>query len=89
MKFDVVQMTKGRQRTNISIQTLSPKPTSIELNEIANYSINYVRKSANPVPLASVAFQLRNYLGDSVDNTQWFGYGSFKNLLLQLDLDKS
>lgn len=87
VKVDVIQTTKGRQGINISIQTLSPKPLVIELNEIANYIINFVRKSANPVPLATIAFQLRNYLGDSVDNTQWFGYGSFKNLLLQLDLE--
>ncbi len=86
VKVDVIQTTKGRQGINISIQTSSPKPSTLELSEIANYITNFVRKSANPVPLATVAFLLRNYLGDSVDNTQWFGYGSFKNLLLQLDL---
>lgn len=86
--FTVFETRLGRQAENISLQTstLTNKPSVIP-GELSGYIINYVKSSPAPVSMGKLALQVRTHFGDSVSNTQWFGCGTFKNLLNQLDLE--
>ena len=87
VRFTVIETRLGRQAENISLQTTTEANKAAKVpDELSGYIVNYIKSSPNPVSMAKVAHQVRNYFGDNVSNTQWFGYGTFKNLLSQLDL---
>ena len=85
--FDIMETTKRRQGINISRPQVPRPIRSVQLDELASYVVSYVKSSVMPVSMAKLAYQIRSHFGDNISNTQWFGYGTFKNLLLQLDLE--
>jgi cold shock CspA family protein len=88
VRFTVIETRLGRQAENISLKVAADLNKATKLpDELSEYVVKYVKSSPSPVPMAKVAHQVRNYFGDNVSNTQWFGYGTFKNLLSQLDLE--
>lgn len=84
--FEVLDSPNGRRAININVPPALPRVNEKSLQDIADYVIRYVNSSPTSVSLAKMAFQIRIHFGDSVSNTQWFGYSTFKNLLLELDL---
>ena len=83
---DIIQTVKGRQAINLSLQTVPVQTATRNLDEITGYILNYVHESSEAVQMGTLASQLRSHFGDSVSNTQWFGYGTFKKLLLKLNM---
>jgi len=84
--FDLVNTPRGREAINIRAHTPTTAQLTPNLDEVAQYVVDLVRARPAPAPLAAVAFAIRNHFGDVAFNTQWFGYGSFKDLLFDLDL---
>lgn len=84
--FNLVSTPKGRQALNVGAKQVIVKPSTEQLDEVAKYVISYVQNSDIPISLGALATQIKNHFGDTVTNTQWYGYGGLKSLLLQLNL---
>lgn len=84
--FDLVDTPRGREAINIRFYTSTTAQLTPNLNEVARYVVELARSAPAPTPLATVAFAIRNHFGDVALNTQWFGFGSLKDLLFDLDL---
>ena len=86
VEFNLIVTTKGRQATNIIVPELTVFVLQDQLQRLSTYVVETVKSSDSPIPLAILASQIRNYFGDNITNTQWFGFGKFKNLLQHLEL---
>jgi hypothetical protein len=84
--FDLLLTPNGKLATNIIPPELPVFIQEDQLHEISDYVINYVKSSDIPIEIGTLSVQMRNYFGDRVANTQWFGYRKFKNMLQHLDL---
>lgn len=79
--FASIQLTTQGEYLN------SDKLTIINIkNDMANLIIQIVKEAKSKVPMASLAFAVRNNFDDYLENNDWLGYGSFKELLISLDL---
>jgi uncharacterized LabA/DUF88 family protein len=66
---------------------ISKKITSKDIKEeMANLIIQIVKEAKTKVPMSSLAFAVKRNFNDYLDNNGWLGSGSFKELLISLNL---
>jgi cold shock CspA family protein len=86
IEFDIINTPTGRQAINVRVPQITYKVDPQQLNQLRDYVSDLIQNSVSPISLGLLAGQIQNHFGDSIKNTQWLGYGSFKGLLQKLDL---
>lgn len=89
MKRSVAQselIIERQQATQESEVPIASVPASL-LPKISQFIVQTVQKSSAPLALAALAQNLKNYFGSELNFDDWLGFGQFKVLLMNLNLE--